>query len=546
MQRSIFLQQAQNDIFDVCIIGGGTTGAGCALDAALRGLKVILIEKEDFSSATSSKSTKLIHGGVRYLEQAVKKLSMEQFKMVKKGLNERKTLLKLAPHLTRPLALVTPVKNNFAGLYYFIGLKAYDMMSGKQTLGASKWLNKKQAFQKIPTLKKDFASAIMYYDGQLDDQRYGLALVQTACKHGAIVLNHIRADSFQKNEKGEIDALEATDMLSGNSIIIKAKSYINATGPFSDHIRLMANAALTPRVRVSKGVHIILPKEVMPSEEALLIPETADGRLVFVIPYQGQLLVGTTEDEATATDEEFGPSEKEINYILHYVNQYLEGNIQLNQVKAGFGGLRPLIQANPDSSTKELVRDHIIETDNGSKLISILGGKWTTYRLMAKDTIDTCEKQLKGSISVCTTQNAVLVGGEDFSTRLKSAITAIINWPEDIVDHLLHKFGTKSVAIAQIGRKDEKSSARIIPTGPFTFAELQYVLDNEMACTVKDVVSRRFGAGLYDWKQTLELIPLVGKEMTAYYSWDEGQQNIYIQQYLSDMNGMIKNASLTI
>ena len=232
MLRSANLQNAQTDIFDVCIIGGGATGAGCALDAALRGLKVILVETEDFSSATSGKSTKLIHGGVRYLEQAVKKLSLEQFKMVKKGLKERKTLLKLAPHLTSPISLITPVKNNFAGLYYFIGLKVYDMLSGNQTLGPSKWLNKTNTLQKIPTLKSDFASAIMYYDGQIDDQRYGMALIQTACKNGTIALNHTRVEAFEKNEAGELIALKARNMLNGENIHIKAKSFINATGPF--------------------------------------------------------------------------------------------------------------------------------------------------------------------------------------------------------------------------------------------------------------------------------------------------------------------------
>ena len=546
MLRSANLQNAQTDIFDVCIIGGGATGAGCALDAALRGLKVILVETEDFSSATSGKSTKLIHGGVRYLEQAVKKLSLEQFKMVKKGLKERKTLLQLAPHLTSPISLITPVKNNFAGLYYFIGLKVYDMLSGNQTLGPSKWLNKTSTLQKIPTLKSDFASAIMYYDGQIDDQRYGMALIQTACKNGAIALNHTRVEAFEKNEAGELIALKARNMLNGENIHIKAKSFINATGPFSDHIRLMANNSLQPRVRVSKGVHIILPKEIMPSKDALLIPETADGRLVFAIPYQNYLLVGTTEDETTLTEEEFGPTQKEIEYILKYVNQYLEGNITANQVKAGFGGLRPLVQANNNSSTKELVRDHIIETDNSSKLISILGGKWTTYRLMAKDTLDVCEMQLKGTITACTTHQKILEGGQNFSANLENEILSIIKLPDDVVDHLLSKYGDKAPLIALIATKTEKLSQRIITGAAYTYAELLYVMENEMACTIKDVVARRFGAQLLNWQQTLELIPLVGNEMAIYFSWTEKEKQGNINLYLLEMQAMIKDASLTI
>ena len=543
MQRSTFLRQAEEEIFDLCIIGGGATGAGCAVDAALRGLKVILVEQNDFTSSTSSKSTKLIHGGVRYLEQAVKKLSLDQFKMVKKGLKERKTLLELAPFLTRPVSLVTPVKNIFAGLYYYFGLKVYDMLSGNQSLGASKWLSKTEALKKISTLKQNFACAIMYYDGQLDDQRYGMALVQTASQLGATVLNHIKVTEFKKDSKGEITSLFAQNMLDASTLNIKAKCFINATGPFSDHVRLMANNKLKPRVIVSKGVHIILPKSIMPSTNALLIPETEDGRLVFAIPYQDNLLVGTTEDETALITEDFGPDKNEVEYILKYVNRYLTGDIQPSQVIAGFGGLRPLVQADENAATKELVRDHIIETDKASKLISVLGGKWTTYRLMAKDTIDICEQQLNNNITPCNTDTQVLYGGKIPTAQLHENIKTIVSFSEVIINHIVNKYGDNAVAIAQLAAGSEKLCNKIIENAPYTYAELHYVLENEMACTVKDVVNGRFGTQLLNWKLTLNLIQPVGNYMATYFGWTALQQEENINNYEAELQKMI-NASI--
>lgn len=544
MDRLQNINLLDTETFDVCIIGGGATGAGCALDAALRGLKVVLIEKEDFAAATSSKSTKLIHGGVRYLEQAVKKLSWAQFVMVKKSLKERRTLLKIAPHLTHPLPLLTPCFTLLEGWYYAIGLKLYDRICGTKNIGNSKWLSKALALKRIPTLKKNkLASAVLYWDGQLDDLRFAMALIQTAASKGATVINHITAVDFTKDTSGKLATVQVVDTLTGSTHTIKARQFVNATGPFADSIRQKANPAAHPRIRVSKGIHITLPKEVMPGHTAMLIPKTDDGRLIFVIPYQNELLVGTTDEECALTEVEFGPSQTEIAYLIGYINRYLDVNISAADVRSGFGGLRPLLQAAPGASTKELVRDHEVETDESSGLISILGGKWTTYRLMAKDTIDAVEQNLYGKTSVCKTEDEILHGGNHFEPgRLLEAMRNSITWQDDILLHLLHKYGIHALQIAGAAIAATDLQKRLLATAPYTLAELHYLMANEMACTVKDVVARRWGIALTDWNKTIQLIPIVGNIMATHFQWTDAKRHLYIDQYQKEVEAMMGKA----
>jgi glycerol-3-phosphate dehydrogenase len=525
--------------FDICIIGGGATGAGCALDAAARGYKVLLLEKKDFGAATSGKSTKLIHGGVRYLEQAVKKLSIEQYRMVRKALKERSTLLKIAPHITRPLQLITPCRTWIEGAYYYIGLKMYDWISGRTNIGGSELLSKKKAIERIPTLKKDHLfNAVLYYDGQLDDIRFNLALIQTAQQQGAICLNHTEAVSFEKNEKGRLTYLNIKDKLSGQEVKVNASIFINATGPFADHIRLMANPLLPKRMMVSRGVHILLPKQMMSSQSALLIPQTRDGRVLFAIPYQKHLLVGTTDDAAQITDNEFGPTKNEVKYLLEYINEYLDVQATEAQVVAGFGGLRPLVMAN-SGNTKDLVRDHEVETDNSSGLISILGGKWTTYRLMAKDTLDIAEKHLNKQVA-CTTHNILLAGSQHFNHTTAINLQQTTGCDHEIVKHLVSKYGDHSADIGKLMEAKPELKQRLLPGMPYTYAELDYVLDHEMAFTIKDVLARRWGTQLADWKQTRELIPVVGNFMAQKKRWPAEQLADYVADYMKELDGLEK------
>lgn len=537
--RTQFIRQSKETIFDICIIGGGATGAGCALDAAARGYKVLLVEKTDFGAATSGKSTKLIHGGVRYLEQAIKKLSLEQFRMVRKALRERKTLLKIAPHITKPLQLITPCRTWIEGIYYYTGLKLYDWISGRTNIGGSELLGKKKALERIPTLKKDHLfSAVLYYDGQLDDLRYNLALVQTAQTHGATCLNHTRALRFEKGGTGKLTAVWLRDSLTGEEWMVRSNIFINACGPFADAIRQMANETMAPRIRVSRGVHILLPKHLMNSHSALLIPQTRDGRVLFAIPYQKHLLVGTTDDDTALTDREFGPTSGEVNYLLHYINEYLDVNAGPAQVVAGFGGLRPLVMAE-SGNTKDLVRDHEVETDAASGLISILGGKWTTYRLMAKDTIDAAGKALGKSLP-CTTENIVLTGSKNYDHTTAIQLMQVSGWDHEVVKHLVSKYGDQSLAIGELTRANPALKERLLPGMPYTLAELDYVLEYEMAFTIKDVLARRWGTQLADWKQTRALVPLVGGIMGQKLGWTKDELNTYVTDYLGELDALEK------
>ena len=502
-QEQISKLQATKE-FDICIIGAGATGAGIALDATLRGLKVLLIDKSDFAGQTSSKSTKLIHGGVRYLEQAVKKLDWEQYKMVRKSLRERETLLKNAPHLSRPLALITPCFNLFEGIYYTIGMKMYEWISGSQSIAKSEWLSKKETLNLIPELKsKRLSSGVLYYDGQLDDARYCLAIVQSAEGSGAVVLNHVQALKFNKNEdNGRLKSLNIKDLITGNEHTVNSKVFINATGPFADSIRQMASSKLKPRIKVSRGAHVVLPREVMKGDTAILVPKTDDGRVIFMIPWQDQVLVGTT-DEADELSENPKLEDYEKTYLLEYVNRYFEKTVTSDQIKSGFAGLRPLLQAQlqsaMNSDTKSLVRDHEVEIDRRTKLVSIMGGKWTTYRLMAKDTLDEIYKEVfKKEVVKCTSENQILHGGENYRFEDWQNLVDKYEISKFTAEHLMKKYGINAVKVMQLTDNQINLKELLAPNHPFIKAEVLYAIHEEMATTIDDVLERRLGLKLRD------------------------------------------------
>jgi glycerol-3-phosphate dehydrogenase len=539
VNRNQYLEKAKSIHFDLCIIGGGATGAGCALEAASRGMQTILIEKEDFAAGTSSKSTKLIHGGVRYLEQAVKKFSYSQYLMVRKALRERKILLEIAPHATRPLALLTPCRTLLSGLYYFIGLKLYDRISGNRNLGHSRLLSKKKALEWLPMMRSSqLQNAVLYYDGQMDDQRLNIAIIQTAAEKGAVCLNHCKAIEFVKNVKGKLQQLRVEDQLSGEQFLVTANVFINACGPFADAIRLMANNQLIPRIRVSRGVHLLFPKKQMDVSVGLLIPETKDGRVIFVLPYGDYLLAGTTDEEVPLEETEFGPSGRDVEYILGYVNEWLSANVDAGILTAGFGGFRPLVAAE-EHNTKDLVRDHFVEKDNETGLVSILGGKWTTFRLMANDTVNAAALMMGRPVNPYPVK-ATLVGSRHFKSRLVGDVQAICGASKDIAVHLVSKYGDRTLAIAELMKDNHFLAARIHPTMPYTRAELIYVVENEMACTVKDVLNRKWGVEITNWAQTLELIPVVGALLADHFTWNEAQKMRYIHDYALEVIALAK------
>ncbi|QRR00946.1 glycerol-3-phosphate dehydrogenase/oxidase [Dyadobacter sandarakinus] len=544
MNRTTSVERLKTEEFDICIIGAGASGAGCALDAALRGYKVALIDRQDFASETSSKSTKLIHGGVRYLEQAFKKFDFAQLRQVRHGLEERHTVLRNAPHLARPLPLVTPVSSWFEGLYFSIGLRIYDRFAVDDTLPKSQWLTKEQVLARIPTLnRKKLHSGVLYYDGQLDDARYCLALVQSAAEAGTAVANYMEVRGFGFDQTGRINSVRMVDLLTAASLEVRAKLVINCTGPFSDMVRLMANPALPERIRPSKGVHAVLPWKLLQSDHAMLIPKTADGRVVFAIPFEGALMIGTTDTETDGNSMEPSLNVTEKKYLLDTLNPYLEHKISIGEVKSGFGGLRPLLAADPSKSTKTLLRDHEIEVDEKSGLLSLLGGKWTTYRLMAKDTIDEAEVNFSKK-NACTTDKHILAGAENFDADTWKQIRDTHNLEEDIARHLAQKYGSRAQDVAALIKQDPNLKSRVSALYPFILAEAAYCARHEMAVTLRDFLARRIRLEIVDWEETLLSLPKVAAVMGAELGWDEAemkrQTEVYsavLRKFMSDADG---------
>ncbi|MEN9960785.1 MAG: Glycerol-3-phosphate dehydrogenase [Bacteroidota bacterium] len=479
-----------NDSFDICIIGGGASGAGVALDATLRGYKVLLLEKGDFASQTSSKSTKLVHGGVRYLEQAVRNLDWHQFKMVYKALHERKTLLQNAPHLAHPLGLLTPCYTRWERWYYRIGMWLYDKISGSTNLKSSRGLSKKEIQAEFPSIEAHhLRGGVLYYDGQFNDARYALAILKEAERLGACVLNYACLESFELGQKSlKIKKIIFSDSLTQLSYIIPVKVVVNATGPFTDLVRVLANPRMKPRMKVSRGAHVVLPAEFWEGDTALLIPKTDDGRVIFVIPWRDYVLVGTTDDPDTLSESPV-ISEAEKAYLISYFNRYSSKKATLEDISATFVGQRPLLQAQLDSTlntdTKSLVRDHEVEVDGRSKLVSIMGGKWTTYRVMAADTLDVLEKEvLNVPVKPCLTKDHVLV--PDSTVALPATVDS------DIRTHLEEIYGPAAGEVYGYG------ADRILPNEPYLVGELAYLKEHEMAVTWEDVLARRWGVSLRD------------------------------------------------
>ena len=298
--RSQALEEISGNVFDLCVIGGGATGAGCALDAQLRGLKTALLDGGDFASAASSASTKLVHGGVRYLEQAVKKLDVGEYRMVQAALHERIHMLRNAPHLAHAAEFLVPVFGRAQAVYYQIGMKMYDWVAGKSNLFPSRFLPREEALRRMPGLRGEkLHGAVSYSDGQFDDSRYDLSLVQTFTEAGGEALNYARVVGFAKDGSGKLAAAQVRDGVAGAEFAVRARMFVNATGPASDGVRLMASPGVRKRLRPSKGAHILFPLDEFRSTDALLVPKTEDGRVIFAVPWQGRLLVGTTDDEAT-------------------------------------------------------------------------------------------------------------------------------------------------------------------------------------------------------------------------------------------------------
>lgn len=547
MNRSKNIQRLSREEFDLCIIGGGASGAGCALDATLRGLKVALIERTDFAAETSSRSTKLVHGGVRYLEQAFKKFDFAQLRQVRHGLEERHIVLHNAPHLAHPLGLITPVFSWWEGLYFSIGLKLYDWFATRrntpsasgadQNLPSSKWLSKQEALALMPGLSSRIHSAVLYYDGQLDDARYCLALVQSAAERNAAVANHLEVKAFERNETGKLLKVTVQDHLSEQpDFQIKAKCFLNCTGPFSDHIRQMANPALLPRMQPSKGVHLLLPLEILDSKMAMLIPKTRDGRVVFAIPFEGNLLLGTTDEPYSDLATEPMVHAREVDFLLDTLQPFVSKKLEKETLKAGFGGIRPLLApsrtARSTHGTKTLLRDHEVEYDPVSGMFSLLGGKWTTYRLMAQDAVNAVAIQWSAQAPASTTENLVLAGAEHYSPDHWKKLQQAFALDPDICQHLASKYGSRAEKVLALTATRPELADRILPEFPFLKAEIVYAVHEEMAMSIRDFMARRIRLEIMDWTAAREATPMVAQWMGECLGWSASKQETEAKNYL--------------
>ncbi|MCZ8015197.1 MAG: glycerol-3-phosphate dehydrogenase/oxidase [Limnobacter sp.] len=373
--------------WDVIVIGGGATGLGSAVDAASRGLKVLLLEGHDFAKGTSSRATKLAHGGVRYLAQG-------NFSLVREALEERGRMLLNAPNLVKPLAFVIPVRNVFQKLFYWLGLKLYDLLAGKLGVGPTTLMKKNEVLRTVPTISQHkLHGGVRYFDAQFDDARLAIALMKTLHKLGGMAINYVPVTGFVKvGEK--ITAVQARDVFSGECFTFRSKAVINATGVWVDEIRQMDSAEAKPMLSPSQGVHVVVDEHFYPAKEALLVPKTSDGRVLFVVPWQGKTLIGTTDTPRADAPWEPDALPEEVDFILNTAALYLAKAPTRADVRSVFVGLRPLVNAGGEKqNTKSISREHTVITA-ASGLVTITGGKWTTYRSMAEEVVDlVCEQQ---------------------------------------------------------------------------------------------------------------------------------------------------------
>jgi glycerol-3-phosphate dehydrogenase len=518
MNRAYMIQELEKNLeWDICIIGGGAVGLGTAVDAATRGLKTILVEQADFAKGTSSKATKLVHGGVRYLQQG-------NIKLVKEALRERGLLLKNAPHLATTQAFIIPAYKWWEGSFYTIGLKIYNLLAGKSTIGPVKWLNKQKVLQTIPTLNaKRLRGGVMYYDGQFDDSRLAINLAQTAAVHQAAVINYMQVTGFLKHNE-IINGVLVSDTLSGNEYTIKAKTVINATGVFADGIFKMDDAKAANIITPSQGIHIVLDQSFLNSTTAIMIPKTTDGRVLFAIPWHKYTLLGTTDTPVKEILLEPKPLQEEIDFIMNHAAIYLSRPPKLSDVQSVFTGMRPLVKSNA-KNTKDISRSHLIKVSH-SKLISIIGGKWTTYRQMAEEVVN--EAIVQGGLNLdkpCATYTLKIHGwklGVDFTSDR-------------------YQYGADEENINMLIHTNPGAAAKIHSQLAYTKAEIIWAVKNEMCMTVEDALARRTRALFLNAHAAIAAAPLVAAIMAAEMSKDAK----WIEEQVTDFTKTAKHYIIT-
>jgi glycerol-3-phosphate dehydrogenase len=506
-RRALLDRLAADEEWDVVVVGGGATGLGVAVDAAARGYRTALLEQSDFAKGTSSRSTKLIHGGVRYLRQGNVSLVLE-------ALRERGLLLRNAPHLVHDVPFVVPSYDWWESPFYGLGLRLYDLLAGKHGFGSSRSLTKAETLERLPTLETEgLRGGVLYFDGQFDDARLALSLAATAAGLGAVVLNYLPVVGLLK-EDGVVRGVTARDGETGGEHHVRARVVVNATGPWADGLRVLDDATAAPLVRPSQGVHIVLERRFLPGDAAIMVPHTDDGRVLFAIPWHDRVVVGTTDTPISDAPLEPRPLPEELEFLLVHAARYLTEDPRPEDVLSAFAGVRPLVGNPTEQRSAAISRDHTLLISE-SGLVTITGGKWTTYRKMAQDTVD--HAAVLGGLPErpCPTEELRLHGFDLESERHGD----------------LAHYGADAPAILALAERDAGLRARLHPRLPYLEAEVVWAARAEMARTVEDVLARRTRALLLDARASIAAAPrvaaLLAAELDRDASWREEQVRRY-------------------
>lgn len=496
--RDTVIEEIRNtQAFDVIVVGGGASGIGAAVEASLRGYRTLLLEKHDFTKGTSSKSTKLVHGGVRYMAQG-------DLKMVREALKERGYLAKNAPHLVHDQPFIIPNYRWWEGAFYTIGLKFYDLLAGRFSMGKSVHLGKENVLKKLPGISKEkLRGGVLYHDGQFDDSRLALDLLHVFNDNGGCALNYAEVLALEK-EEDVVSGVVFRDNHQEKQYAVRAKVVLNATGVWVDDIMKMDQPGHRKTIRPSQGIHLVLKKDFLPGDHALMIPKTSDGRVLFAVPWHDHLVVGTTDTPIDATSDEPVALEEEVQFILDTASSYLERKVERSDVLSVFAGLRPLAAPKDDSSkTKEISRNHKIIISQ-SNLITIIGGKWTTYRKMAEDMVDTAVRTGLLESSVSKTKEFYIL-------------------ESDPSENPFPLYGKNGLEIASIAAEDPDKKELIHPELPYSWAEAEWICKNELVIHLEDLLARRLRALLLNARVTSEIAGMVAERCAPWLGWTPQQ-----------------------
>ncbi len=501
MTRSELLQRLDGERnWDLLVIGGGATGLGVAVDAASRGYRTLLLERDDFGSGTSGRSTKLIHGGVRYLQQG-------NISLVLEALHERGVLIRNAPHLVHNLSFVVPLYDWWEGPFYGVGLKLYDMLAGKLGLGPSQLLSREETLRHIPTVEPaGLRGGVIYHDGQFDDARLAVALARTCADLGGVPLNHVEVSGLLKSG-GLVRGVAARDRESGREYEIEARVVVNATGPFCDAVRLLDEPGAQPLIAPSQGVHLVLPREFLPGDSAIMVPHTDDGRVLFAVPWHDRVIVGTTDTPMDRVPAEPRPLAMEIEFLLEHAARYLARDPGMSDILSVFAGIRPLVRGGDVAHTATLSRDHTLLV-SAAGLVTITGGKWTTYRRMAEDTV-TCAARLAGLIERASCTGELPIRGWVAESPMNG------EW---------QLYGADAAALDELCARQPDLRQLLHPRLPYRRAEVVWGVRHEWARSVEDVLSRRTRALSLDARAAMEAAPAVASLMAAELGRDAAWQ----------------------